>query len=86
MRTRLLVGARASQVRRVICVALLCLPHAACLSAPGVPTAGPDPSDPKVRVPAATYRSVLDGYTRQRPVEPAPWREQNERVAPSEKR
>lgn len=41
-----------------------------------------DPSDPDVPVRAASYRSVLSGYTAQRPVEPKPWREQNERVAP----
>ena len=86
MRTRLLLGVWAPQVRRVVCVALLCLAPAACLSAPEKPFAGPDPSDPQVRVPAATYRPVLGGYTSQRPVGPAPWREQNERVAPAEKR
>jgi len=37
-------------------------------------------------VPAATYRPVLGGYVSQRPVDPAPWREQNDRVAPAEKR
>jgi hypothetical protein len=46
------------------------------------PVAGADPSDPTVRVPAATYRSVVGGYLSRRPAEPAPWREQNQRVAP----
>jgi len=85
MRTRLQFGVRTSQVRRVIHVAMLCLPAAACLAAPERPFAGPDPSDPAVRVPAAAYRPVLGGYRSQRPVEPAPWREQNDRVAPAEK-
>lgn len=53
---------------------------------PPRPFAGPDPSDPEVRVPAATYRTALSGYTSQRPVGPAPWRERNEPVAPAEKR
>lgn len=41
-----------------------------------------DPSDPDIPVRAVSYRPVLSGYTAQRPVEPKPWREQNERVAP----
>jgi hypothetical protein len=86
MRIGLLACVRTSQVRRSIYVALLCLPAAACLSAPQAPLAGPDPADPQARVPAVSYRSVLSGYASQRPVEPAPWREQNERVAPSQSR
>lgn len=58
---------------------------AGCTTPPR-PFTGSDPSDPKARVPAATYRPVLSGYVSQRPVEPAPWREQNDRVAPAEKR
>ncbi|HXF87509.1 MAG TPA: hypothetical protein VNK48_04030 [Xanthobacteraceae bacterium] len=46
------------------------------------PIAGADPSDPTVRVPALTYRPVVGGYVSRRPVEPASWREQNERLAP----
>jgi hypothetical protein len=84
MRNRLPVAAL--QVRRVAFVALLCLPFAACMSVPERPLAGPDPSDPTVRVRATEYRPVLGSYAAQRPVEPAPWREQNERVAPAEKR
>ncbi len=57
---------------------------AACGTTPA-PHAGPDPSDPGVRVPAIAYRSTLGRYTSQRPVEPAPWREQNERVTPAPK-
>ena len=55
-------------------------------STPPRPLAGLDPSDPNARVPATAYRPVLRGYVSQRPVEPAPWREQNDRVAPAEKR
>jgi hypothetical protein len=63
----------------------LSLLTSACVTTPSAPYAGPDPSDPGVRVPAAGYRSTLGRYTSQRPVEPAPWREQNERVTPAPK-
>jgi hypothetical protein len=49
------------------------------------PYGGPDPADPGARVPAVRYRSTVGPYERLRPVEPAPWREQNERVAPRPK-
>ena len=39
-------------------------------------------ADPDSPVPAVRYSSVTAPYTRQRPVEPLPWRERNERVAP----
>lgn len=42
-------------------------------------------ANPKAPVPAATYRPVTSGYQRQQPVEPLPWRERNDRVAPQEK-
>ena len=67
-------------------VAIL-LPLLATLAgcAPAPILAGPDPSDPRARVPAVGYRSTIAPYVSQRPVEPAPWREQNERVAPKPK-
>lgn len=65
----------------VIAIALLL---AACKPV-SAPYAGADPADPSVAVPPARYQSTLGGYLRQRPVEPAPWREQNERVAPQPK-
>ena len=46
---------------------------------------GPHPADPQARVPATSYRTVTSGYESRRPVEPLPWRELNERVAPQEK-
>lgn len=59
---------------------------ASCSSASQpVSLAGPDPADPKVRVPAATYRPLIAPYAAQRPVEPLPWREQNQGVAPAAK-
>jgi hypothetical protein len=74
---------RVLRATRSLCVAALCLPAAACFGAAERPLAGPDPSDPAARVPPAAYRSTLGGYSSRRPVEPAPWREQNERVAPT---
>ena len=49
------------------------------------PYGGPDPADPGARVPPLRYRSAIGPYERLRPVEPAPWREQNQRVAPKPK-
>jgi hypothetical protein len=53
--------------------------------APPSPAVGPDPSDPRAPVSRSTYRSTLGSYTNQRPVEPAPWREQSQGVAPAPK-
>lgn len=60
----------------------LCLLAAACSTPPDRLAVDSGPADPNVRSSVASYRSVLNGYTSQRPVEPAPWREQNDRVAP----
>jgi hypothetical protein len=51
-----------------------------CAAAP--PASVPAAADPGNPVPPARYSSVTAPYTRQRPVEPLPWRERNERVAP----
>jgi hypothetical protein len=56
-----------------------------CRGGPPSPFMGPDPSNPQARAPRSTYRSTVGSYTSQRPVDPAPWREQNERVAPPPK-
>ena len=56
---------------------------AGCIGAPTSPWVGPDPSDPRAAVPPDGYRSTTGPYTRQRPVSPAPWLEQNERAAPA---
>ena len=84
MLMRFLRGVAAARTVPAITTVLLCLLISACVTAPEPPLAGPDPSSPTARVPATAYRPVLGGYVSQRPVEPAPWREQNERVAPSE--
>jgi hypothetical protein len=56
-----------------------------CTAPPVAPVAGGDPSDPSARTPAVSYRSTTAPYSSQRPVEPGPWREQNERAAPPPK-
>lgn len=49
---------------------------------PAPPLAGLDPSDPAAPVSGVGYRSTVGGYRSQRPAEPQPWIEQNQRVAP----
>ena len=72
-------------------IALLLLPFVlaffmqGCSGAPPAPLAAADPSDPTARAPPVGYRSTIGSYKSQRPVEPAPWGEQNERVAPQSK-
>jgi hypothetical protein len=76
-------------VRLVRCLAfaaaVLASPLAACSQPPPAPFAGPDPSDPRARVPAAAYRPTVAAYASQRPVEPLPWRKQNDRITPAPK-
>jgi hypothetical protein len=75
----------ASFVRTVLAVcALACL--GGCSAAPPSAFAGPDPADPSARAPSATYRPVTGDYRSGRPVDPQPWSEQNQGVAPGEKR
>lgn len=85
MSFRTLCGIFAARAALFAHLSMLCVLTAACSTAPARPSAGPDPSDPKARAPAAAYRPVLGGYVSQRPAEPAPWRELNERVAPAPK-
>ena len=47
---------------------------------------GADASNPDVRVPPVAYRPVLSTYSSQRPAEPAPWRERNDHVTPTQKK
>jgi hypothetical protein len=70
------------RVRTRLFAAGLCLFAAACSTPPDRLAADSGPADPGARGSATSYRSVLGGYVSQRPVEPAPWREQNDRVAP----
>jgi hypothetical protein len=57
----------------------------ACADAPRLPLAGQDPADPGARAPRADYRPAVGSYKSQRPVEPAPWVEQNKQVTPPAK-
>jgi hypothetical protein len=57
-----------------------------CATTPPRPFAGDKASDQNVRVPPAAYRAVLGNYSSQRPIEPAPWHEPNDRVAPAPKK
>jgi hypothetical protein len=43
-------------------------------------------AEPHIATPAVSHSSVVRGYISQRPVEPGPWLEQNENVAPRQKR
>jgi len=65
-----------------IAVAALAVLLAACSQAPQR-LAGGDPSDPHAPVPRVTYRSAIGSYASQRPAEPLPWRDQNDRIAPT---
>jgi hypothetical protein len=58
---------------------------AAGCTSPPAPVAGADPSDPSAARPPVAYRAVTHPYASQRPADPAPWGEQNERVTPQEK-
>lgn len=80
-----LLNVRLARIRALIGITALGFLTAACAATPERMLAGADPSDPAVRVPSAGYRPVLGGYVSQRPVGPASWREQNERVAPTPK-
>jgi hypothetical protein len=86
-RAREPAGPRPSQIRLSGCaiVPALALLLAACTDAPRAPVAGADPSDPGARAPRVDYRSTVGSYKSQRPVEPGPWGEQNQSVAPQPK-
>jgi hypothetical protein len=66
-------------------VAALALLIEACTPVPPAPLAGPDPADPGNRAPAVAYRSPVGPYVSRRPVEPSPWQDQNDRIAPAAK-
>lgn len=79
VRTRLCPSGRARALIVIIFAAFAlagCMPHA--------PLAA-DPADPAARVAGTSYRSTIAPYGSLRPTAPAPWREQNDRVAPTPK-
>ena len=65
---------RFAQKPAVLVVAVLTIQG--CVAAPPRPLVGPDPDDPNIRVPAATYRSAIGEFKSIRPSEPAAWRYQ----------
>jgi hypothetical protein len=64
---------------------VLALLTSGCGAPPPAPIVGADPSDPGARAPRVDYRSTIGSYKSQRPVEPGPWGEQNQSVAPQPK-
>jgi hypothetical protein len=73
-------GKRHRNTKAVLTVAALAALMSGCAAAPPASVlAAADPGSP---VPAVRYSSVTAPYRSQRPVEPAPWRERNERIAP----
>jgi hypothetical protein len=79
-------GSGSCAIAKVSILLTLVLAVSACTTAPRLHAFADDPADPSARVPATGYRSTLGSYTRLRPVEPLPWREQNERVTPRPRR
>jgi hypothetical protein len=88
---RFAISGRLRKASSATPIASLLLPFAlaffthGCSGAPPAPLTAADPSDPGARAPPVGYRSTIGPYKSQRPVEPAPWGEQNERVAPRPK-
>jgi hypothetical protein len=68
-------------VARLTIVATIVALTQSCSPPAPAPMAGPDPSDPRARVPAVAYRPV--SYVSRRPVEPLSQPEQNEQTAPA---
>jgi hypothetical protein len=73
---------RVPSARRVAALAGAAMLLNAC-SQPAQRLAGPDPSDPQAPARPAAYRPVIGSYASQRPVEPLPWRDQNDRITPA---
>ena len=67
---------------KIVFALFLALLTAACAASNAQPLAGLNPADPEVPVLPVRAANTLGSYISQRPVDPAPWRERNERVAP----
>ena len=72
------------RVRQAMMAAAAALMLAGCTVQSRIVAQG-DPSDPGAPVRAVTYRSTLGPYQSGRPVNPAPWGAQNQRVTPQPK-
>jgi hypothetical protein len=70
---------------RLAAIAALASVIQSCAPARPLPLAGPDPADPRARVPPVAYRSPVGPYVSRRPVDPLPWQDQNDRIAPAPK-
>jgi hypothetical protein len=68
--------------RSIVVAAAAGLLIAGCKTPASLVAAGADPADADAPVAATAHRSTIDTYVRQRPVEPRPWIEQNQGVAP----
>ena len=79
---RLRKASSATPIASLLLLLLLAPLTHGCSGAPPALLTAADPSDPGARAPRVGYRSTIGSYKSQRPVEPAPWGEQNERVAP----
>jgi curli biogenesis system outer membrane secretion channel CsgG len=69
----------------IVLAALFALLTAACAASTAGPVAGLDAADPEAPVPPVRATSTLGTYISQRPVDPAPWRQQNQNVTPKAK-
>jgi len=69
---------------RILFAAAMPLALAACTAASGPAGVMPDssPADPGAGIRTIHHHTVLDGYTHRVPVEPKPWRQQNDSQAP----
>ena len=67
---------------RTFSLAVLAVLIQGCAAQPPQQHPGSSAFDPEARVPPVRYRSTLGTYSSQRPVEPMPWRERNDGVAP----
>jgi hypothetical protein len=69
----------------IIFAALFALLTAACAASTAGPVAGLDAADAEAPVPLVRTTNALGTYVSQRPANPAPWRQQNQNVAPRAK-
>ena len=66
-------------------IAVLVTALQGCTGAPAAQAVPPDAANPRARTAPAAYQPVTRGYKSQRPTDPLPWRERNERVTPPAK-
>lgn len=77
-------SAGGAKSRIFILAAVIALAVSACTSP--LPSNYVRSADPSAATPAVVNSSVVRGYISQRPVEPGSWLEQNQSVAPRQKR